>query len=279
MIKLSDEPSSVPRPFPGKYPTRVKITSRDGGFTYEGKPSPELLGYIRRKYLRNGGYYGDLSYKEYDQNGLLFHIPSTRDPILKLASFSKIYFPVFPVYFSYLSRGARWWVFLEKEVTGFGTLGKVYVSPHLLRSPLKDAYLKFVEDTLKGKPMIKGLSSLKAKGIFNFVEGEADKWTRATVVGVPKVPALEPVQIPDAPAPLRADLEGFAVQQVGLPQWIQELAQQEPPRERVIQPPRWGVDVAVMNMAMDTGARVIRMPVANNTLAPIDLNGDQEQEL
>lgn len=93
--RLCQRPSTMPRPFPGEYPTRVLIKANGGRvpFVYAGKLSPHLLTELRRNYFVKGGEYDRLTYHECDQNGTIFRIEKGyRD--LRI-NFAELYFPMY----------------------------------------------------------------------------------------------------------------------------------------------------------------------------------------
>ena len=65
--------SPAPRPFPGAYPTRMRIKTTRGNlnFEYVGKPVPSLKDLVGRRFLRVGGDVNNLIITEFDQNGIV----------------------------------------------------------------------------------------------------------------------------------------------------------------------------------------------------------------
>lgn len=64
--------SKAPKPFPGKYPTRVMLWNNRGpAFSYEGKPVPQLLSLVRHKFILKHRGLNELNFTEVDQNGVI----------------------------------------------------------------------------------------------------------------------------------------------------------------------------------------------------------------
>ena len=108
--------SVTPKPFPGKYPTRIAIFSEKGrnpDFTYHGKPVPELLRTIQTGYIRKGGRVTDLSITEFDQNGIIYYL--RRGGLGTMAEFRNIYFPIPAFLFDNLDTMDRAYVLLARK--------------------------------------------------------------------------------------------------------------------------------------------------------------------
>lgn len=95
--KLFNTISKAPRPFPGVYPTRVRINA-DGPikFSYVGKPTPGLFRYFLREFAVKEGNVANVSFSEIDQNGYI-RVQRWGDPISEV-NFSNLYYPLFPLW-------------------------------------------------------------------------------------------------------------------------------------------------------------------------------------
>ena len=112
--RLPDSPA--PRPFPGKYPTRIRVEARRGNvpLSYVGKPVTALRDFVGRHYFRKGGILDDLRITEFDQNGIVRRFDG--GTLVRACTFADIYFPIPADLLSFLSNRGRLFMFLDREL-------------------------------------------------------------------------------------------------------------------------------------------------------------------
>ena len=105
--------SAAPRPFPGKYPTRVIISSIRGEvpFRYEGKPKG-LLELVYKQFLKKKGRLDNLRFTEFDQNGIVFSL--TGGLIGSQVTFVPFYMPAFTLMGYDLTRLCRMYFAMDR---------------------------------------------------------------------------------------------------------------------------------------------------------------------
>jgi hypothetical protein len=121
--------SIAPRPFPGLYPTRIRITTlreSETDFSYTGKITPGLYSLVNRHYILRGGLLQNLKLIEFDQNGIIRTLVGCHLSVE--ATFANCYFPVLSGLWSGLTRSGRLFLFLNRICTKIGG-HSVYVNP------------------------------------------------------------------------------------------------------------------------------------------------------
>ena len=107
--------SSAPRPFPGAYPTRMRIKTTRGklNFEYVGKPVPSLKDLVGRRFFRVGGDVTNLVITEFDQNGVVRELQGGN--LSRASTFADLYFPMPQLFWDYLSRMGQTLAMLDRE--------------------------------------------------------------------------------------------------------------------------------------------------------------------
>ena len=107
--------SPAPRPFPGAYPTRMRIKTTRGNlnFEYAGKPVPSLKDLVGRRFLRVGGDVNNLIITEFDQNGVVRELQG--GGLKQASTFADLYFPLPQLLWGYLGRVGRTLAMLDRE--------------------------------------------------------------------------------------------------------------------------------------------------------------------
>lgn len=107
--------SPAPRPFPGAYPTRMRIKTTRGNlnFEYVGKPVPSLKDLVGRRFLRVGGDVNNLIITEFDQNGVVRELRG--GGLSQASTFADLYFPMPQLFWDYLGRVGRTLAMLDRE--------------------------------------------------------------------------------------------------------------------------------------------------------------------
>lgn len=107
--------SPAPRPFPGAYPTRMRIKATRGNlnFEYVGKPVSSLKDLVGRRFLRVGGDVNNLLITEFDQNGVVRELRG--GGLNQASTFADLYFPMPQLFWDYLSREGRTLAMLDRE--------------------------------------------------------------------------------------------------------------------------------------------------------------------
>ena len=107
--------SPAPRPFPGAYPTRMRIKTTRGNlnFEYVGKPVPSLKDLVGRRFLRVGGDVNNLIITEFDQNGVVRELRG--GGLNQASTFADLYFPMPQLFWDYLGRVGRTLAMLDRE--------------------------------------------------------------------------------------------------------------------------------------------------------------------
>lgn len=107
--------SPAPRPFPGAYPTRMRIKTIRGNlnFEYVGKPVPSLKDLVGRRFLRVGGDVNSLIITEFDQNGVVRELRG--GGLNQASTFADLYFPMPQLFWDYLGRVGRTLAMLDRE--------------------------------------------------------------------------------------------------------------------------------------------------------------------
>ncbi len=107
--------SPAPRPFPGAYPTRMRIKTTRGNlnFEYVGKPVPSLKDLVGRRFLRVGGDVNNLIITEFDQNGIVRELRG--GGLNQASTFADLYFPMPQLLWDYLGRVGRTLAMLDRE--------------------------------------------------------------------------------------------------------------------------------------------------------------------
>lgn len=136
----------VPRPFPGKYPTRILMKWGDD-LTYLGKPVDAAFKRVEREFFRKGGEPRYVDIFEFDLSGLIFLKAAGTIGMAGLA----------PFYFSFpnnrflerLSHFGRYWFLRDRQLSKAGGHG-IYLSNMFLASPYRSSYLDRVSDNSNG---------------------------------------------------------------------------------------------------------------------------------
>lgn len=141
--------SQAPRPFPGKYPTRISIQSLRGPvFNYTGKLVPAVNDAVRKLYFAKGGHPAYLSYKEFDQNGLIMELQ--RGALNNYVGFAEWYIPYCRNVFSYFECGTSLYYMLNR--TPFDCDGRKTTSIALLKdTEYGEAEQRMVLDCAKAR--------------------------------------------------------------------------------------------------------------------------------
>lgn len=114
-LSLLEKLSEAYRPFPGRYPTRIRIeTTGKVPLFYLGKPVPALKNLVRNTFFRKGGRSADLRISEFDQNGLL---RTVRSPgAMQEAPFFNTVFPWPFFYRTEMSRSHQFFLMLDRTL-------------------------------------------------------------------------------------------------------------------------------------------------------------------
>ena len=110
-FEKQDAFSPVFRPFPGAYPTRIRILTGKAGICYQGKPVPGLLSWFVTHHLRKGTDLRYVTITEFDQNGVIRRVVGTSEAH---TPFANAVFPM-PEWWDFISRRARVLVMLDRE--------------------------------------------------------------------------------------------------------------------------------------------------------------------
>ena len=135
----------IPRPFPGKYHTRVLL--RWGNQSYLGKPVDAIFKHIEGEFIKKGGEPRDVDLWEFDLGGAIFIKEGGAMVMAGLA----------PYYFSFpnnrfverLSHFGRYWFLRDRQLSKASGHG-VYLSNMFLSSPYRPLYLDRVSDNSNG---------------------------------------------------------------------------------------------------------------------------------
>jgi hypothetical protein len=179
--------SPAPRPFPGKYPTRIQIKSFRGSVpcSYTGKPVPELKEWLSRRYLRVGGDARNLTITEVDQNGIIRQLLG--GGANQEAVFANMYFPLPSFYLDYLSTTGRTYLFLDrelKEVEG----KKVYINQFWKGTGWEDVAKRMVRDLSRARFGRRYFTNDESATIAEFVDRKlVGRWIKPSLVPQPAV--------------------------------------------------------------------------------------------
>lgn len=168
----------APRPFPGKYPTRISVYSRNGRhrFSYMGKPTPNLLAYVGAKFFRAGGVAEELTITEFDQNGVLLKLNGGN--LERHAGFiDAAYFPMPPFYWSHLGRIEHTFVVLDRELSG-----RVYRNRFWQGTQYEGAYQRMIRDCTRGRLNRPWFAADQVDRLPDFIFTCAERWSHPTQV-------------------------------------------------------------------------------------------------
>lgn len=189
--------SQAPRPFPGKYPTRVRVFAAGGRvpFEYVGKPSPELLALIRSSFLAKQGNTNHLNITEFDQNGMVCAMNGGNYTLR--AGFADMYFVLCPIWGN-LGRNARIYQLLDRVPATVA--GRKLCHQQVWKGTDLDApYMRMVEDCARGRVTRAWFSEAEITRMADRVYEESLKWlavpapvrrTQAPAVEQPTPPAF-----------------------------------------------------------------------------------------
>jgi hypothetical protein len=187
--KLYETQANVPRPFPGRYPTRIRVNSRDGAypFTYEGKPVPQILGMVRNQFFRKGGISNNLSFVEFDQNGYIRWMPETGG--WRVAPFADIYFPIPKFLLQFQGRTGKLFLMLcrkREEIKG----RRLYVNNFISDSgAIEKSFMSMATRAAAGKEPSLGWSAASKHDFMDQLNEKLANWSR-------RYPEVEGGQLP-----------------------------------------------------------------------------------
>ena len=148
-FEKQDAFSPVFRPFPGAYPTRIRILTGKAGICYQGKPVPGLLSWFVTHHLRKGADLRFVTITEFDQNGVIRRVVGASEAH---TPFANAVFPM-PEWWDFISRRARVLVMLDRERVEVD--GKIlYANPFFKGTKWEDT----------AKRMLKEAAALKIAG-------------------------------------------------------------------------------------------------------------------
>jgi hypothetical protein len=173
--------SKTPRPFPGKYPTRVRISSElQEPWVYQGKPVPANADVVGRTARRLGWEclnYNNLRYEEFDQNGWILRYGfSGSRPIF--ATYYNQYFPMMDYYLTNLPPARVLFLLLAREIyrTSSGKLFYgipfFYEDPSLAKLLAKQAVLH-----VSGKVNRNILGTTEHRRMLQVIETKFSMWS------------------------------------------------------------------------------------------------------
>lgn len=138
--------SPAPKPFPGKYPTRISIVGPS--LPYVGKPVTGLLHWLRESFLRKGGRIQNLTIQEFDQNGIIRQTVGGGGYLE--ATFANTYFPMPSFYRDFCGRNGFPYMMLDRELVE--VQGKrLYRNCWWKNSPDPERFQRMMRDCARGR--------------------------------------------------------------------------------------------------------------------------------
>ena len=184
--------SPMPRPFPGKYPTRMQIKAIRGDipFQYTGKPVSVLKMLVRKQFICCGGNCFNLRVTEFDQNGI---IRRSNGGNLELScTFADLYHPVPQALWENLGRATRLLMMLDRVLVKIDGIS-VYTNKFWLNTPWLEGIHRMARNAIHARLGRQWFTEANALELSRLLEdGEnnpTQTWTRLVpVVPTPPTP-------------------------------------------------------------------------------------------
>lgn len=179
------EDSSVYRPFPGKYPTKIVVRISDARFgkklDYSGKLSPEVSSNLSNNYFRKGGVVSKMDVAEFDQNGMIRQFPMGGR--LRSVPFVNCVFPIPGFLDEFLSRAEKFYVLLNRRlVTAEGK--RLYRISGFETGDLATCFTRMERDCARGIFGKRWFTTEQKNLIGRQIQAQTNVWVRR-VAGVP----------------------------------------------------------------------------------------------